>query len=235
MSAPAGIAIATSNSATIATGTNFDQVAQRDTNQTTGRRWIHNVGASISLFVAGVANTISLKLIAAKGKVQMQAQSGEIEVTADQAVKISSVQQDVTLAAAKNIIMTSGGGYVKIGGGDIHMHCPGEFSIKCSRLVMEGAVSLVQEMPELPNDKNYSGVFEAITKDNGQVLANRLYTVTRADGRVLIGKTDEFGKTIQFHTRIEEKVKVAIDAEEKLFRDKVTEEDVNSWLRDNDV
>ena len=46
----------------------------------------------------------------------MQAQSGEIEVTADQAVKISSVQQDVTLAAAKNITMASGGGYIQMGG-----------------------------------------------------------------------------------------------------------------------
>jgi type VI secretion system secreted protein VgrG len=43
------------------------------------RRWLHNVGQHISLFVAGVKDQIALKLIAAKGKVQVQAQSDAME------------------------------------------------------------------------------------------------------------------------------------------------------------
>ena len=219
-------------SATIATGTNFDQVAQRDTNQTTGRRWIHNVGASISLFVAGVANTISMKLIAAKGKVQMQAQSGEIEVTADQAVKISSVKQDVTLAAAKDITMTSGGGYVKMGGGDIHMHCPGEFSIKCSRLVMEGAVSLVQEMPVLPvlitedsfsQRVNFAHVI-GYKPGEASILDQVPYEVRDKTGKVIAaGVTDDQGMTQRIVTEDQKDLTIFLgDGEWRILGNRIT-------------
>uniref|UniRef100_UPI0025E2D8D3 type VI secretion system Vgr family protein n=1 Tax=Iodobacter sp. TaxID=1915058 RepID=UPI0025E2D8D3 len=68
-----GVAITSPQSQTISAGTNLDLVAQRDTNQTSGRRWIHNVGQHISLFVAGVKDKVALKLIAAKGKIQLQA------------------------------------------------------------------------------------------------------------------------------------------------------------------
>lgn len=144
MSAPAGIALATPNSMTISTGGNFDQVSQRDTNQTTGRRWVHNVGESISLFVSGVAAGTSgkiketLKLIAAKGKVQIQAQSGEMELTADKDLKLASVTQDITAAAKDGIVATSGGGYARIKGGNIDIHCPGTLEIRAANIVLSG-------------------------------------------------------------------------------------------------
>jgi len=58
------------NSATLNTGSNIDQVSQRDTNQTTGRRCIQNVGESFSLFVSGTKAMLkeTMNLIAAKGK-----------------------------------------------------------------------------------------------------------------------------------------------------------------------
>ncbi|WP_297576903.1 type VI secretion system Vgr family protein, partial [uncultured Deefgea sp.] len=42
-----GLALTTPQSLTQTAGTNLDQIAQRDHNQTTGRRWIHNVGQHI--------------------------------------------------------------------------------------------------------------------------------------------------------------------------------------------
>jgi type VI secretion system secreted protein VgrG len=83
LSAPAGIASLTEQSQTLSAGTNLNLIAQRDANHTTGRRWLHNVGQHISLFVAGVKDKVALKLIAAKGKVQVQAQSDAMELTAD--------------------------------------------------------------------------------------------------------------------------------------------------------
>ncbi|MCD4483950.1 type VI secretion system tip protein VgrG, partial [Chromobacterium vaccinii] len=53
LSAPAGIASLTEQSQTISAGQNLNLIAQRDANHTTGRRWLHNVGQHISLFVAG--------------------------------------------------------------------------------------------------------------------------------------------------------------------------------------
>ncbi|WP_255992348.1 type VI secretion system Vgr family protein, partial [Chitinolyticbacter albus] len=67
--APAGIALTTPNELILNAGHNLDLVSQRDTQQTTARRWVHNVGSKISLFVQGVADKVNLKLIAAKGHV----------------------------------------------------------------------------------------------------------------------------------------------------------------------
>ncbi|WP_230371470.1 DUF2345 domain-containing protein [Paludibacterium denitrificans] len=78
---------------------------------------MHNVGQHISLFVAGVKDKVALKLIAAKGKVQVQAQSGEMELTADKDVTVTSCKGKVTIAAKEEILLTSGGGYIRLKGG----------------------------------------------------------------------------------------------------------------------
>ena len=152
LSAPAGISALTAQNLSLAAGTNLDQIAQRDTNQTSGRRWLHNVGQHISLFVNGVKDKISLKLIAAQGKVQMQAQHGEIEVTADQNINVTSCKRKITIPAQKEVLLTSGGAYIRIKDGRIELHCPGILSIKAANRVLEGPDAMFVPMPQFPNN-----------------------------------------------------------------------------------
>ncbi|MDC7704602.1 type VI secretion system Vgr family protein [Vogesella indigofera] len=143
LSAPAGLAATTDNSLTLAAGTNIDQVAQRDLNQTSGRRWLHNVGQHLSLFVAGVKDKVSLKLIAAKGKVQVQAQSDAMELTADKDVTVTSCKDSITIAAKEEILLNVGGGaYIRIKDGNIEVHCPGTVSVKGAEHQMSGGTSM---------------------------------------------------------------------------------------------
>ncbi|AOZ51229.1 type VI secretion system Vgr family protein [Chromobacterium vaccinii] len=153
LSAPAGIVSATELSQTLAAGANLILVAQRDANHTTGRRWIHNVGKSISLFVAGVKDKVALKLIAAKGKVQVQAQSDMMEITADQDVTITSCKEKVVVNAKQEILVTAGGGYIRIAGGNIEVHCPGTVSVKGASHNLSGPASMNPPLPTLPKDK----------------------------------------------------------------------------------
>ncbi|MEN2428989.1 DUF2345 domain-containing protein, partial [Chromobacterium vaccinii] len=106
LSAPAGIVSATEQSQTVSAGQNLNLIAQRDANHATGRRWLHNVGKSISLFVAGVKDKVALKLIAAKGKVQVQAQSDAMELTADKDLTITSAKQKIHLNGKQEILLT---------------------------------------------------------------------------------------------------------------------------------
>lgn len=124
-------------------------MAQRDTNQTSGRRWIHNVGDKISLFVTGLQDKIALKLIAAKGKIQMQAQSDTIEVTADKDVTITSCKERIVITAKEEILVTAGGGYIRLKGGDIEVHCPGAVTVKGASHNLSGPTSLNAPLPEL--------------------------------------------------------------------------------------
>ncbi|MFC7419202.1 type VI secretion system Vgr family protein [Iodobacter arcticus] len=146
-----GIAITSPQSQTIAAGTNLDLVAQRDSNQTSGRRWIHNVGQHISLFVAGVKDKVALKLIAAKGKIQLQAQSDDIEITGDKSIKITACKESITVTAKDEILMTAGGGYIRLKGGNIEIHCPGTVSIKGASHELSGPASMNLTMPPFPN------------------------------------------------------------------------------------
>ncbi|AMC34082.1 type VI secretion system Vgr family protein [Janthinobacterium sp. B9-8] len=146
-----GVAITSPQSQTITAGTNLDLVAQRDTNQTSGRRWIHNVGSHISLFVAGVKDKVALKLIAAKGKIQLQAQSDDIEITADKNVKITACKESITVTAKDEILMTAGGGYIRLKGGNIEIHCPGTVSIKGASHELSGPASMNPLLPQFPN------------------------------------------------------------------------------------
>jgi len=150
LSAPAGIASVTEQSQTLAAGTNLDLIAQRDTNQTSGRRWIHNVGQHLSLFVAGVKDVISLKLIAAKGKVQLQAQSDSVEVTGDKDVQITSCKERIVVNAKEEILVTAGGGYIRLKGGNIEVHCPGTVSVKGAQHSLNGPDSMSIPMPVFP-------------------------------------------------------------------------------------
>ncbi|MEN2427347.1 type VI secretion system Vgr family protein [Chromobacterium vaccinii] len=153
LSGPAGIASLTELSQTLAAGTNLNLVAQRDANHATGRRWIHNVGKSISLFVAGVKDKVALKLIAAKGKVQVQAQSDMMEITADQDVTITSCKERVVVNAKQEILVTAGGGYIRIAGGNIEVHCPGTVSVKGASHDLSGPASMNPPLPTLPKGK----------------------------------------------------------------------------------
>ncbi|AXE35454.1 type VI secretion system Vgr family protein [Chromobacterium phragmitis] len=153
LSAPAGIAALTEQSQTVSAGQNLNLIAQRDANHTTGRRWIHNVGKSISLFVAGVKDKVALKLIAAKGKVQVQAQSDMMEITADQDVTITSCKERVVVNAKKEILLTAGSGYIRIVGGNIEVHCPGTVSVKGASHDLSGPASMNPPLPTLPKDK----------------------------------------------------------------------------------
>ncbi|MEJ8676886.1 DUF2345 domain-containing protein, partial [Chromobacterium amazonense] len=144
LSGPAGIASLTEQSQTVFAGTNLNLVAQRDANHTTGRRWIHNVGQHISLFVAGVKDKVALKLIAAKGKVQVQAQSDAMKFTADKDVTITSCKDSIVIQAQEEILLTAGGGFIRIKGGNIEVHCPGAVSVKGASHVLDGATSLTK-------------------------------------------------------------------------------------------
>jgi len=153
LSAPAGIAALTAQNLSLAAGTNFDQIAQRDTNQTSGRRWLHNVGQHLSLFVNGVKDTISLKLIAAKGKVQMQAQHGEIEVTAEKDITLTACKGKVTIPAKKEVLLTSGGAYIRIKDGNIEIHCPDAVSMKAASHQWLGPAAMQVPMPQFPQSE----------------------------------------------------------------------------------
>jgi type VI secretion system secreted protein VgrG len=189
-----GLALTTPNSLTQTAGSNIDAIAQRDHNQTTGRRWIHNVGQHISLFVSGVKDKVTLKLIAAKGKVQMHAQSDDIEITADKNVKFTAIKGQNLFNAKQEILLTAGGAYIRIKGGKIELHAPGKVSFKGSSHDWSGPKSQSLAVPFLPKAENQRNWLELNYRyKNMQPVAGAPYTVVFADGSTKEGVLDQKG------------------------------------------
>ncbi|WP_084282691.1 type VI secretion system Vgr family protein [Deefgea rivuli] len=189
-----GLALTTPNSLTQTSGTNLDHVAQRDSNQTTGRRWIHNVGQHISLFVSGTKDKIAMKLIAAKGKVQMQAQSDDIEITADKNVKITACKEKVEIVAGDEILLACGGGYIRLKGGNIEIHCPGEVSVKGENHLLSGGARITRPigLPILPEFDECLVFVDEITKLPKVGVPYEIHLET---GTIYKGTTNAQGET----------------------------------------
>jgi type VI secretion system secreted protein VgrG len=161
-----GLVSASGQSQAITAATNLDLVAQRDTNQTTARRWLHNVGQNISLYVRGIKDKISLKLLAEQGKIQVQAQHGEIEITGDQNIQITSCKGKIQIAAEDELVVTCGGAYVRLKGGNIDVHCPGTLSMKAAQHQLSGPGSMNVAFPQFPNSVCKSCAAKAAAEAN---------------------------------------------------------------------
>ncbi|WP_083300699.1 type VI secretion system Vgr family protein [Jeongeupia sp. USM3] len=192
VSAPAGLAQTTPNSQAIAAGSNLDLIALRDTQQTSGRRWIHNVGEHISLFVSGVKDQIALKLIAAKGKVQVQAQSDSVDINAAKDLA-KTANQKVTVNAGQEILLTSGGAYIRIKGGNIEIHAPGKIDVKGASHSFDGPASANSVLPAFPQKDRKNFLELTHSYPDLRPVPGAPYVVHFADGSQLQGKLDDKG------------------------------------------
>ena len=106
----------------------------------------------MSQFVHGIKDTVSMKFIAAQGNIQMQAQSGSIETSA--AKNLTQQAHDtVHINAGKELLLTAGGGYIKLSGGNIEVHCPGAVSVKGASHNLSGPASMSAPFPSLPQSE----------------------------------------------------------------------------------
>ncbi len=143
---PSGIALSTQKSTHISTDQHVNLVSGQSTYVASGKSLIGSVAEKLSLFVQNAG----MKLFAAKGKVEIQAHSDNIEVTAQKTLKLLSATETIEAAAKQEILLTSGGAYIRIKGGNIEIHAPGKIDIKGSQHSFNGPTSLEAQLPVLP-------------------------------------------------------------------------------------
>jgi len=140
---PAGIALSTQQSNQIYADQHINLVSGQNTHIATGKSLIASVAEKISLFVQNAG----MKLFAAKGKIEIQAQADNIELTAQKAINLISATDHVEFAAQQEIMITSGGAYIRISNGNIEMHAPGIISIKGTQHSFSGPARMPYPMP----------------------------------------------------------------------------------------
>ncbi|NYH25578.1 type VI secretion system Vgr family protein [Paraburkholderia bryophila] len=153
---PSGIAMSTQQSVHIASDAQTNLVSGQSTHIATGKSLITSVTQKLSLFVQNAG----MKLFAAKGKVEIQAHNDNIELTAQKSVKLVSATQSVNVMAQQDVLLTSGGAYIRISGGNIEIHAPGKIDIRGAQHSFDGPTSQSWPMPQLPKgDTTLPGKF----------------------------------------------------------------------------
>jgi type VI secretion system secreted protein VgrG len=142
---PSGIALSSQKSIHIASDAQTNLVSGQSTHIATGKSLIASVAEKISLFVQNAG----MKLFAAKGKVEIQAQSDNIELVAQKTVRVLSATEKIEAAAKQEILLTSGGAYIRIKDGNIEIHAPGKIDIKGSQHSFAGPASMGYALPSL--------------------------------------------------------------------------------------
>ncbi|KAA3655471.1 MAG: type VI secretion system tip protein VgrG, partial [Proteobacteria bacterium] len=147
-SAPGGIAQLTPASAILVAGKTLCLGAGQDIGLVAQGNHSLAVKDGLALFTIGKAGgnkpnqETGIALHAASGKVNVQAQSGQLRAAADKAITVASTTASVQASAKTHLLATAGGAYLKLEGGNISLHAPGPVKLKASMKNLTGPKSM---------------------------------------------------------------------------------------------
>lgn len=179
----------------------------QDVNIASGGGLMASIANQLSLFV----HRAGMKLIAASGKVDIQAQSDEMELQSQQAMRLSSTENAIIMAGKKEILLTSGDAYIRIADGNIEIHAPKTVDIKGAKKSFGAGASMSHTFKDFPEGEgSYSKQFELYWQGTEKVASNMRYRITRPDGSILDGVSDSLGKTDMLESQVPENAVIEI-------------------------
>ena len=205
--APNGIASATQQSQLHTAQENIHLISGNETDISAGSNVTIHATQSLNLF----AQSEGVKLQANQGKVSIQAQNDEMQLNALKDATITSSAGKITIAAKDEILLTSGGAYIKIANGEVELGMPNICRIRCAGLAVTGARSLnipLTNIPPLQVFSNKLDLYDVFGKQLDKPLA---YTVIGNKNRATQkGKLDSMGRTTRIYSDKEEIVKIFV-------------------------
>lgn len=196
-SAPAGIALTTPKNIQLSSGHTLTATAGENIDMSIFKRLTVAAGEAISLF----AQKMGVKLFAARGIVDIQAQTDAIRIQSDKSMNLNSINDEIVLNAAQGITLTStGGAYIKIKNGSVEIGAPGKIDLKSASILWGGASSLEKTLqPMVVEDPQFkypmNERFQILDKNTNQPKAFISYRIETSEGTTLRGMTDENGYT----------------------------------------
>ncbi|AXE33491.1 DUF2345 domain-containing protein [Chromobacterium phragmitis] len=103
-----------------------------------------------------------------------------------------------------------GGGYIRISGGNIEIHCPGTVSIRGQNIALSGPAQIGMNMNKMPSADLHSLSF-VVQDAKGNIQKNMPYIIKDGKGKTLKGITDKYGRTQRIHTSNPNDLSVQLD------------------------
>lgn len=142
MSAPGGIAQVTPASLQLSAGENLIATAGKNADLSVVKRFSLAAGEILSFF----AHKLGIKIFAAEGKVDIQAQSDALNLFARQQLTVSSAEDRVVITAQKEIFLNCGGSYLKLSEKGIEMGTGKNVTLKCIAVQQQPSAQLNAEL-----------------------------------------------------------------------------------------
>ncbi|WP_374315652.1 type VI secretion system Vgr family protein [Aquabacterium sp.] len=217
LSAAADISSATPRHTVVSAGGQSTITSAQDTQLLSQRHHAWAVKDGISLFTRGEAKNaqravqgVGMKLHAASGNVNVQAQSGPFTLTALKTIDLQSTTDCIEISAPDKIVLNGGGSYVRIEGGNIEIGTTGPAEFLAGMKVLTGAGSASGVDPHFtPNSQLFDEQFVLTDEVSGQPIAGAPYRVENNQGKTLTnGITDAQGRTARIRSHQAEGLKV---------------------------
>ncbi|HDR8931150.1 TPA: type VI secretion system tip protein VgrG [Burkholderia vietnamiensis] len=191
LNAPASVGIVSNSSVQVAARNNISAVAGKSLDVSVIKKFSVAAGEAISLF----AQKLGIKLFAGRGPVDIQAQSDAMTLMAEKDLTASSVNGKVRIQGQREIVLESGGAYIRIADGNVTIGGPGDLILKVITMQKQGAGSLNDALNGMPKPGGlYDEQFTLRDEHTGEVLAHTPYRIETPSGPVE-GVTDAAGRT----------------------------------------
>jgi type VI secretion system secreted protein VgrG len=192
LNAPQGVSVTSPQAVRLASGSaSVGIMSQQNTDISAMKRFTVAAGEAVSM----LARKAGMKLFAAKGKVEIQAQDDGLDAIAKKDVTVTSLEGRVEITAATELVVNCGGAYIKLSGGNIELGAPGNILLKCANAQKMGSANYHAPTQEMP--KGYSEFFTLQDSQTGKIIPHKPYRIVSSDGTVFRGRSDEAGKTTE--------------------------------------
>ncbi|TFW18575.1 type VI secretion system Vgr family protein [Duganella callida] len=208
MDAPASINWATPASTVLFAGEQLHWTTQGDV-QMTAAYTLSSVAANAAGYFSHAGG---IQAIAANGPVSLQAHTDQLEILADQAVKVISVNDSIEIKASHKIVLQAGQSSITLEGGDITFACPGNFTVKGGQHLFDGGGKMEASFAPLPSSvvAQFKRKVRLTDATTGLPLAETPYFMRLQSGQIYHGITDQDGHTDVIRGDAAESVKTSV-------------------------
>ncbi|MES2756706.1 MAG: type VI secretion system Vgr family protein [Pseudomonadota bacterium] len=188
---------ATPASTVLYAGQNVHWTTQSDTHYTAGHTVASVAGGAAAFFT----HSGGIQAFAGNGPLSLQSHTDQLEILADKAITVISVNDSIAINAKQKIVIQAGQSAITLEGGDITFACPGNFTVKGGEHLFDGGDTKAADLRRLPDTtvKQYDELF-LIRDPTGAPMSLIPYTIEGPDGKHTArsgtdGHTDRIGTT----------------------------------------
>lgn len=207
LSSPTSITLSADKQVNIMSQNNTTLTTQGNISIASAKRLLANMAQGMRLLV----QNLGIKLFSARGKIEIQAQSDNVEVVAEQVLKLISAKSKIEMVADKEVLITSNGSYIKIDKEGVEIGSPKQVKIHAPTHELLDGKEVSYKFDGSPVVGVYDEKFVLQTQ-MGEVLSGIPYKITnKVTGEELTGITDEEGGTVRTWTESEQEVDMGVE------------------------